>query len=47
MSKPTGISTTYLYQNAHSSSIFDIHGKQMNTPQKGINIINGKKILIK
>lgn len=43
MSKPTGISTTYLYQNAHSSSIFDIHGKQMNTPQKGINIINGKK----
>ena len=47
MSKPTGISTTYLNQNAHSSSIFDIHGKQMNTPQKGINIINGKKILIK
>jgi len=47
MSKPTGISTTYLYQNAHSSPIFDIHGKQMNTPQKGINIINGKKILIK
>lgn len=47
MSKPTGISTIYLNQNAHSSSIFDIHGKQMNTPQKGINIINGKKILIK
>lgn len=47
MSKPTSISTTYLNQNAHSSSIFDIHGKQMNTPQKGINIINGKKILIK
>ncbi len=47
MSKPTGISTTYLNQNAHSSPIFDIHGKQMNTPQKGINIINGKKILIK
>lgn len=47
MSKPTGISTNYLNQNAHSSSIFDIHGKQMNTPQKGINIINGKKILIK
>ena len=47
MSKPTGISTNYLNKNAHSSSIFDIHGKQMNTPQKGINIINGKKILIK
>lgn len=47
MSKPTGISTTYLNQNAHSSPIFDIHGKQMNAPQKGINIINGKKILIK
>lgn len=47
MSKPTGISTTYLNQNARSSPIFDIHGKQMNTPQKGINIINGKKILIK
>lgn len=47
MSKPTGISTTYLNQNAYSSPIFDIHGKQMNTPQKGINIINGKKILIK
>ena len=47
MSKPTGISTNYLNQNAHSSPIFDIHGKQMNTPQKGINIINGKKILIK
>lgn len=47
MSKPTSISTTYLNQNAHSSPIFDIHGKQMNTPQKGINIINGKKILIK
>jgi hypothetical protein len=47
MSKPTGISTTYLNQNAHSSPIFDIHGKQMNTLQKGINIINGKKILIK
>lgn len=46
MSKPTGISTTYLYQNAHSSSIFDIHGKQMNTPQK-VLILLTEKILIK
>ena len=47
MSEPSGISTTYLNQNIHSSPIYDMHGKQINTSQKGIYIINKKKYIIK
>ena len=47
MNKQTSISTTYLYQNDHSSHIYDIHGKQLKIPQKGICIINNKKYIIK
>ena len=47
MGKQTSISTSYLYQNNHSSHIYDIHGKQLKIPQKGICIINNKKYIIK
>ena len=47
MSEQTNISTTYLNQNVHSSHIYDIHGRLLNTPQKGIYLINNKKYIIK
>ena len=36
-----------LYDENVKTKIFSIDGKALNTPQKGINIINGKKIVIK
>ena len=30
-----------------STSIYDLQGRRLSAPQPGINIINGKKILVK
>ena len=44
---PTGLNAVRSQkpeEGEEASQIFDISGKRYNTPHKGINIINGKKI---
>ena len=41
----TAISTLNLEPSTLNSSIYDLQGRQMKQLQKGINIVNGKKIL--
>ena len=43
----TGIATMPTSINQHPTTIFDITGKRLTKVQKGINIINGKKVIIK
>lgn len=45
-SDPSNIYST-LFNESGSKSIFDISGKKMLEPHKGINIIDGKKFLVK
>ena len=44
--KPTGIQGIKS-ENRISSVIYNLSGKKLAAPQKGINIINGKKFIIK
>ena len=46
-SDPTGIEEITSTPQGKSGDIYDIAGKRLNTPQKGINIIDSKKILVK
>jgi hypothetical protein len=34
-------------QSAKSASIYNIHGQKLNAPQTGVNIIEGKKVIVK
>jgi hypothetical protein len=43
----TGITNVPTSNTSHPSPIFDLFGKQLSAPRKGINIINGKKVIIK
>ena len=43
----TGITNVPTSITQHPSPIFDLSGKRLAKPQKGINIINGKKVIIK
>lgn len=42
---PTGIHD--IHTTPQSRSIYNIHGQQLKEPQKGINIIDNKKVLVK
>jgi hypothetical protein len=33
--------------NLEDARIFNLSGQRLNAPQKGINIINGRKVVIK
>lgn len=33
--------------NADDAAIFNLSGQRMSKPQKGVNIVNGKKVLVK
>ena len=45
---PTGVSTDVLNdQSDESSNCYNINGLRLNAPNKGINIINGKKTLVR
>ena len=44
---PTGIEKITSTPQEKSGNIYDIAGKRLNTPQKGINIVDSKKILVK
>ena len=45
--KPTGIEDIVAPEYSIEQGIYDIHGRRLHGIQKGINIINGKKILKK
>ena len=46
-SDPTGIESITSTPQGKSAGIYDIAGKKLDTPQKGINIIDSKKVLVK
>ena len=46
-SDPTGIEEITSTPQGKSAGIYDIAGKKLDTPQKGINIIDSKKVLVK
>ena len=43
---PSGIKGILLDSN-EDYPIYDINGRRLETPQRGINIINGKKVIMK
>lgn len=44
---PTGVETIKADGKKIKDSYYDIQGRKLNAPKKGLNIINGKKVLIK
>ena len=44
---PTSIKTVYTVQNPMNDAIYNLAGQRINKMQKGINIVNGKKIIVK
>ena len=44
---PTGIVTLYDVENTTNNAIYNLAGQRVNKMQKGINIVNGKKIVVK
>ena len=46
-SDPTGIESITSTPQGKNGDIHDIAGKRLNTPQKGINIVDSKKVLVK
>jgi len=43
--EPTGINTPMQRNHTDTVNIYDISGKRLMAPQKGVNIINGKKVI--
>ena len=43
----TGITETRTVSAEEAAAIFNIAGQRLSQPQKGVNIINGKKVLVK
>ncbi|MBR5051627.1 MAG: hypothetical protein IKW91_00200 [Bacteroidaceae bacterium] len=44
---PTSIRTTYSVQSPMNDAIYNLAGQRMGKMQRGINIVNGKKVFIK
>ena len=44
---PAGINNITLNKGNRGKFIYDLNGRKLNAPQKGINIINGEKMIIK
>ncbi len=44
---PTSIKTVYTVQNPMNDAIYNLAGQRISKMQKGINIVNGKKVIIK
>ena len=45
--KPTGVRTVWVKTDDNIDIVYDLHGHKRVQPQKGLNIINGKKVVIK
>lgn len=44
---PTGITSVTLDKETPNVPIYDLNGRRLTEPQKGINIIGGKKVFVK
>ena len=44
---PTGIENIDVEETVGSDEIYDIQGRKVNNPTKGLYIINGKKVLVR
>jgi hypothetical protein len=44
---PTAIEDVEAVTAGENSSIFNLSGQKLNSLQKGINVVNGKKVLVK
>lgn len=44
---PTGISTVTIGKGNKHDAIYDLQGRKLTTTQRGLNIINGKVVLVK
>jgi len=44
---PSGINDIRIDSNAKQKVYYDINGNRLNSPRKGLNIINGKKVIIR
>lgn len=43
----TGISTVTADETEKASVVYDLQGRKLEKPQRGLNIINGKKVFVK
>ena len=46
-SSPSLVDSPQIFIRQEASGIYNLSGQKLTTPQKGINIINGKKVVIK
>lgn len=47
-SETSGISNAQMSENSNAKGyVYNLNGSRMSSPQKGVNIINGKKVIIK
>lgn len=47
-SETSGISDAHMSENSNAKGyVYNLNGSRMSSPQKGVNIINGKKVIIK
>ena len=44
---PTGVTNITLDKETTNAPVYDLNGRRLTEPQKGINIIGGKKVVIK
>ena len=44
---PTGITSVTSDKETLNAPIYDLNGRRLTEPQKGINIIGGKKVVVK
>jgi hypothetical protein len=44
---PTGIEQLRTIDNDGTERVYDLNGRQLSAPVKGVNIINGKKVMTK
>jgi len=44
---PTGITSVSSDKETTNAPIYDLNGRRLTEPQKGINIIGGKKVFVK
>lgn len=46
VSDDAGVNDIHIDNKPQNNTIYDLYGRKRSTPTKGINIINGKKVII-
>ncbi len=47
MADPTGIKELEVTRNVGNEKVYNLKGQRLATPQKGLNIMNGRKVIVK